>query len=304
MELRHLVYFSVTAEELNFRRAAERLMIAQSGLSQRIRTLERSLGVPLFDRTRAGVRLTAEGAALLPVVRDALDRADRVRDLARRLSTSPPTRLRIGYTRSAGAGTPLTIVTAFRARYPSTRITTSTSFTARNLTALQKHEIDVGFVRPPLPPDEGLEYLTIARETVVVAMHREHHLAGRRRVRRASLTTEPLVFFPEETAPGLWRSMIDQVYGPGSGPQIVRVEPSEEFMLAAVAERAGVTLLTETPAAVLRIPQVVVRRFSRPEPTVPLGIAWRRDDDNPAVAQFVTFAAEASTPGQREPTPG
>ena len=95
MELRQLRYFVAVAEELNFGRAAARLLIAGPSLSQQIKALERDLGVTLFARDRRSVALTPAGAALLPDTRALLERADDLRHRAQRLTGSEP--VHIGY---------------------------------------------------------------------------------------------------------------------------------------------------------------------------------------------------------------
>jgi DNA-binding transcriptional LysR family regulator len=93
VELRQLRYFVAVAEELNFGRAAARLHIAGPSLSQQIKSLERDLGVRLFDRDRRTVTLTAHGESLLPQTRALLEQADELRRTAAGFSVTEPVRL-------------------------------------------------------------------------------------------------------------------------------------------------------------------------------------------------------------------
>ena len=107
MELRHLRYFVAVAEELHFRRAAERLHVAQPAVSEQVRKLEGELEVRLFDRTQRNVALTGAGAALLTEAYRVLRHAEAARVAARSASDRPG--LRIGY-----------VPTALRASIPRT----------------------------------------------------------------------------------------------------------------------------------------------------------------------------------------
>jgi DNA-binding transcriptional LysR family regulator len=96
MELRQLKYFVAVAEELHFRRAAERLYVAQPAVSEQIRKLEAELGVRLFDRTNRRVAITEAGAALLEESRRVLAHADAAQLAARNARERAGARLRIG----------------------------------------------------------------------------------------------------------------------------------------------------------------------------------------------------------------
>ena len=97
MELRHLRYFVAVAEELHFRRAAERLYVAQPAVSEQVRKLEQELGVRLFDRTQRSVSLTIAGSAFLEEARSVLRQAEVAQEAARNASDRATMRLRVGY---------------------------------------------------------------------------------------------------------------------------------------------------------------------------------------------------------------
>src|SRR3954465_3762725 len=97
MELRHLRYFVAVAEELHFRRAGERLHVAQPAVSEQVRKLEEELGVRLFNRTQRSVSLTDAGTAMLDEARRVLDQAEIARLAARNARDRATSRLRIGY---------------------------------------------------------------------------------------------------------------------------------------------------------------------------------------------------------------
>src|SRR3954467_2563830 len=97
MELRPLRDFVAVAEELHFRRAAERLHIAQPAVSEQVRKLEQELGVRLFNRTQRSVSLTAAGGTLVGEARPVRRAADGAVQAARSAGDTAVMRLRIGY---------------------------------------------------------------------------------------------------------------------------------------------------------------------------------------------------------------
>ena len=301
MELRDLHYFVVVAEELNFGHAAARLHITQPGLSQRIKALERDLGVRLFERSRRQVSLTPVGAGLLPEAHKLLSQASRLTALAQTLDQQQKGFLTLAHTRSAGVGQAIDVAAAFRERHPQIELATSMGFTAANLEGVWLNRIDAAFVRAPVTLQDGMAMLTVGYDDVVVALPSGHPLAGQPQLTPADIASEPLVYFPRDHAPGMWQLVLDAVYG-SSEPSIVRSEPEEALMLAAVATGVGISLLTQSSAEILEIAGVAIRPLM-PRVLVPLAVAWRSDNTNPSLAAFLACARDLTVQAD-EPATG
>src|SRR6186997_455470 len=118
MRLRQLEYFVAVAEERHFGRAAERLRVAQPGVSQQIKILERSLGAKLFIRGSDGVRLTEAGGALLDHARLVLELADRTSEIPRLVTNGKAGLLKVGTAAVHVHPVANRIIAEFRERFP------------------------------------------------------------------------------------------------------------------------------------------------------------------------------------------
>ncbi|MFE2728390.1 LysR family transcriptional regulator [Kitasatospora sp. NPDC059327] len=175
MELRQLAYVVAVAEEGGFGRAAERLGIVQSAVSQQVQRLERELGVLLFDRSTRRVRPTAAGERLLPEARAVLVAADRTRRVAAEIAAGADGTLRLGAVH--GPGDRLYAVLAALADVaPRLRVRLLRAAPAERLALVRSGELDAAFVRGPAT-EPGLDLLALWSDPLYAALPASHPLA-------------------------------------------------------------------------------------------------------------------------------
>jgi len=284
VELRHLRYFVAVAEELHFRRAAERLHVSQPPLSQQIRALERELGVTLFERNRRRVELTAPGRALLTEARAVLAAVDHAVDLTQRVARGEAGALAVGFVGSAMYGALPDVLRDFRSARPGVELKLRELPTGAALEALAEERIDVGVVRPA-QVDAGIAIDVVRREAVVVALPAAHRLARRRRLTLRDLGGEAMVVLSRREAPGL-RGALDAL---GEPPGDVQEVSEIRTVLGLVSAGLGLSLVPESVSTGERA-GVVFRPIEGRAPTVDLALAWRADDSSPALAAFLEVA--------------
>src|SRR4051812_2896765 len=240
MELRHLRYFVAVAEELHFRKAAERLHIAQPAVSEQIRKLEQELGVTLFNRSRRSVALTPAGTAFLEEARHVLRHAEVAQQAARNAVDRATTRLRIGY---LPASLPASVPRALRhlaVSAPSVDVDLATGPALRLIEDLRARRLDAVVTSLPAPT-QSLRVTPLGEQGAVMVLPATHPRAVDSAITLRRLAPERLVALPRDADP----AVVAMCHAAGLSPTFVEIpEPRVEHVLLAVAA-AGPALLPE-----------------------------------------------------------
>lgn len=192
MELRHLRYFIAVAEHLNFRRAAERLHVAQPALSAQVKVLEQHLGVKLFERTTREVRLTQAGQVFLNDARQIMAGTVQAEQRAKRAGQGIVGNLRIGFISATATAWLAESLRRFHQKFPGVQLSLFDLTSTEQLHQLQGGELDAGFLRPPVALPE-LECRFIEESSQVLALPANHRLARKRRIEWRDFDGEGLV---------------------------------------------------------------------------------------------------------------
>ncbi|MFC4909739.1 LysR family transcriptional regulator [Actinomadura gamaensis] len=194
MERHEIETFLTLAEELHFRRTAERLGLAQGRVSQIIKKLERRIGAPLFERTSRHVRTTPLGEQLAEELRPHVDGIRQALQRAVDAGRGVGGVLRAGFLGAAAGQLLLETVGTFTDRHPDCAVQIAETQWHDTVSRLVQREVDVQFIdllfagHPALTAGPAL--LTEPRMLAVPA---DHALAAERSVPLAMLADHPLI---------------------------------------------------------------------------------------------------------------
>jgi DNA-binding transcriptional LysR family regulator len=307
IELREIRLFLALADELHFGRAAARLELTPSRVSQVLRELEAKVGGELLSRTsrraaltELGERFRAEVTAPYEELSAALERTAAINE---RLDGS----IRIGLLAANSAGPHFNaIVTAFERLHPECEVRVSEIFFDDPLGPLRRGEIDGMATRLPLEQPDLVVGVILAREPRVLAVASEHPLADRERISIEDVADYPVA--PITDSP---REMVDATFPrtTPSGRRIRRLtrRPKTPHELIALVARGRIVQPT-VPSFAEFFGQPNIKYIPIADlPAAESGLVWRRRDRNPRLREFARVArkvlAEASeAPRRRQPS--
>jgi len=284
MEVRDLKYIEASAAAANFTRAARSLGINTSTISRRVSRIEDELGLALFERGSAGVRLTNGGRALLPHVRRVLAELDAIKLAGIQNGNGLAGEVRLAV-RMPPVGEPLHgLLADWRQRHSGVSLTIFEMNELETQAAIRERRIDVALMtRHTLWPDAVTAPLY--RERLLVALPRSHPLAARRTVNWATLRRETLLvqgWDNSQSAREFYASFM------GCGVRYLGHPASKQTVLALVAAGFGVTIATKSQSEVA-VPGIVYLPISEDNAWVDVELLWFPDAVDPAVGRFVAF---------------
>lgn len=274
MELRHLQYFVAVVEEASFTKAAQRLHVAQPGVSAQVRQLERELGEELLDRSGRSVRMTQAGAAVLPFARDALAAADGARQVVDEVRGLLRGRVAVGMVTGCGAVDIPNLLSGFHSAHPAVEIVLSEANSDELLDAVRSGHLDLAWVGLAGAPPIGVDTQVVVDESLVAAVGYGDALAGRSVIRLSDLRDRPLISLPRGT--GLRACLDDACVIAGFTPTIA-FEANSPGMLAQLAGQGLGTAILPASVATAMSDQVHALKVRTPALRSRVEIAWRAD---------------------------
>lgn len=285
MNLRQLRYFLAVAETLHFGRAAERLNMAQPPLSQQIKQLERDLGVQLFERTKRRVALTAAGLVLQPEARQILAQVEMARKKTQQAARGETGQLAIAFVSSAMYSILPPWIRAFGQQYPNVNLSFQEATSLVQIERLCSHQLDIGFVHPPIVND-NVASQRVWQEPMVAVLAQGHPLSEQKEIAIAQLAQVPFILMQRSLASGLYDKIIGFCQQANFSPNVVQTAPQLQTILGLVAAKLGVAIL---PAAAQRLQRdgICYRPFVEVTPMVELLIIWRQGETSAIRENFM-----------------
>jgi DNA-binding transcriptional LysR family regulator len=286
MEIRHLRYFCVLAEQLHFTKAALLLNVAQPALSHQIKQLEDELGTQLVERTNRRVRLTPAGEVFLTRATRILEQLDQAARETARIGQGDAGALVIGVVSTAVCSVLPELLRRFRRDSPHIAIDIREMEPAEQVEALRKETIDIGLLFLSIQ-DPALDSVVVTRERLIIAVPTGHRATTQEKVRLRDLADELFLIPRQQPVPGFHELVLDTLKNGGVAEP--RLQPTRLLNTAVflVSGQLGVALVPESFRQHLRVRGCVYRDLAGPPAHADLIGLWRHNNVPPVLRRFI-----------------
>ena len=231
--------FVATVEHGSFTKAAEALHYSQSGVSRMVSDLESEWQVNLLERHKGGVRLTTDGARILPYAKSLCEEYDKLQVAVDEVRGLQSGLIRIA-TFSSGASQWLpNIIKDFQEAYPNVAYEILLGDYTEIERWILEGRVDCGFI--PLPVHESLETVLLERDQMMVVVPADHQFACEKSFPTEALDAEPFMIL-EKGAGAEVDAILRQR---GVHPRVNFTTWDDYAIMAMVEKGLGISILTE-----------------------------------------------------------
>lgn len=283
--LRHYKYFLAVAEELHFKKAADKLFISQPGLSKQIKEMEEALGFKLFERNNRNVVLTAAGKYMKEEITLLLNDNERILRHAQHIAMGNEGEIHLGYVGSAMQTIIPKLLIRFRKKYPSIHFSLQEMDNNRQINDLLGNKIDIGFVRLNEVP-KALSLRPVFDETFSLVLPRNHALNSRNFTSLNQLKAEQFIFFEKAYSPSYHEKVISMFEDCGFSPTISHTSVHATTIYRLVENSFGVAIVPSSLKLGYNMNIKFIELKNVPQRAV-LSLAWNKENRNPMLRHFL-----------------
>lgn len=288
-DIRQLRHAIAAADHGSIYRAARALDVEQSTLSRSILKLERSIGMPIFERSRAGVTMTLAGNAFIRGARPMVVTADKLVAMMRAAGQGRAGGLRLGHNSPVSAGNLRASLMSWRNALPDVEVECVEADRTVLLASLDTGDIDIAILMGAAGHD-GFRCEMLWSERMLVALPESHPLAERDVVHWTDLRSERFLLSASDPGPEIRDMLLGRLSVSGSKPDIRMHQSSRESILSVLGGSSGVSIVCEGSTGA-RYPDVVYRPIHGEQGPALTGYSgcWSDDNGNPALHRFLGF---------------
>lgn len=284
IEFRHLHYFKTLAEELHYRRAAEKLFISQSALSQQILQLEQILGHNLLDRSNKKVSLNDAGERFYSDLQQVFLKLQQALSNQERIKLGNTGQLAIGFVASAMQSVLPELLRRFNADCPNIQFNLEELTNKEQLTALQNGQLDLGFMRSN-QVGRDFEIKSVRRENFALVLPENHPINAGNFKNIGQLRDEAFILFPNDQSQLYYQQIINICADARFFPHIVHRSIHAPTIFKLVETGMGISVIPLSLAA--QHPGVKFIELKDIPQQTELFAVWHRHNNNPVLPYLI-----------------
>ncbi len=286
IEIRHLRYFLAVAEELHFRKAADKLFVSQPGLSRQIKQMEEELGFALFERSNKRVTLTKAGKYLKDEVEHIIKNLEDTFDHAQLIHEGMEGQISFGYVGSAMQNVIPELILRIREDYPNIHYSLREMENPEQIDSLLLNDVDLAFVRLEKVP-KGLDIRPVFEDTFSLVLPENYELEHINLENLVQFKNEDFILFDQSYSPAYYEQVMQIFKQSGFQPNISHNTVHASTIFRLVENNLGLSIVPSSLKLGYDMKVKFIELDKIPQRTI-LSVAWNTANRNPILGKILS----------------